>query len=224
MQPTYLPWAGYFYLCSSVDTFVYLDDVQFERRSWQSRNRILLDGREHFLTVPCNKVSQDTLIKEITICNSVDWIKSHITRIEIGYPDFPDKSDFIRSVTALMGHSEYLADVNIGLIEYFMQLLDIRCETVRASDLNVRGRRSEHLADICYKLNATSYLSPIGSREYLEADNFTQISGIEPTYSNFDPLPYRQKDVIEFIPHLSVVDLIGSCGLGFARKYVRDSR
>jgi hypothetical protein len=33
MQPTYLPWAGYFNLISQVDTFVYLDNVQFERRS-----------------------------------------------------------------------------------------------------------------------------------------------------------------------------------------------
>ena len=40
MQPTYLPWAGYFSLMKKVDTFVFLDSVQFERRSWQQRNRI----------------------------------------------------------------------------------------------------------------------------------------------------------------------------------------
>ena len=46
MQPTYLPWSGYFNLMARVDVFVLLDDVQFERRSWQSRNRILVNGHE----------------------------------------------------------------------------------------------------------------------------------------------------------------------------------
>ena len=40
MQPTYLPWAGYFALMDSVDTFVILDSVQFSKRSWQQRNQI----------------------------------------------------------------------------------------------------------------------------------------------------------------------------------------
>ena len=41
-QPTYLPWVGYFALIDSCKKFVFLDDVQFDRRSWQQRNRILL--------------------------------------------------------------------------------------------------------------------------------------------------------------------------------------
>ena len=52
MQPMYLPWAGYFNLISSVDRFYYLDDAQYERGTWQNRNRILLNGQAQFLTVP----------------------------------------------------------------------------------------------------------------------------------------------------------------------------
>ena len=40
MQPTYLPYLGYFDLIAQADVFVFLDDVQFERKSWQQRNRI----------------------------------------------------------------------------------------------------------------------------------------------------------------------------------------
>ena len=39
-QPTYLPWLGYFDLIDQVDRFVVLDNVQFEKQSWQQRNRI----------------------------------------------------------------------------------------------------------------------------------------------------------------------------------------
>ena len=40
MQPTFLPWCGYFDLMDEVDVFVFLDDVQFDYRSWQHRNKI----------------------------------------------------------------------------------------------------------------------------------------------------------------------------------------
>ena len=40
MQPTFLPWVGYFAMLDRVDEFVFLDSVQFARRSWQQRNKI----------------------------------------------------------------------------------------------------------------------------------------------------------------------------------------
>lgn len=85
MQPTYLPWAGYFHLIGTVDKFVFLDDVQFERRSWQSRNRILLEGREHYLTVPVRKASRSELIKNIAIDNDQEWRKRHLQLLRQAY-------------------------------------------------------------------------------------------------------------------------------------------
>ena len=55
MQPTYLPWAGYFGLMMLSDYFVFLDDVQFERRSWQQRNYIKNKKDIINLTVPVIK-------------------------------------------------------------------------------------------------------------------------------------------------------------------------
>ena len=53
MQPTYLPWAGYFNLIEETDAFVFLDDVQFSYQSWQQRNRIVVGGQAHFSPCPC---------------------------------------------------------------------------------------------------------------------------------------------------------------------------
>lgn len=223
MQPTYLPWAGYFYLCASVDTFVFLDDVQFERKSWQSKNRILLSGCEQILTVPTNKVGLDTLIKAITVSNITDWVNSHITKIGAAYPYFTAELELMKSIKICMNCSDHLVDINISLIQYFLGLLDIRCKTVRASELNVGGKRSVHLANICHALNGTAYLSPIGSRDYLESDNFPQISGVELTYSNFYSTPYEQRNAEAFTPNLSVLDIIGNHGIDFTKKYVRGS-
>ena len=52
MQPTFLPWMGYFSMMGEVDKFVLLDDVQFEKRSWQQRNKILTSNGPIWLTVP----------------------------------------------------------------------------------------------------------------------------------------------------------------------------
>ena len=51
MQPHYFPWAGYFNLISKVnETYVFLDDVQFSKNSWQSRNQILVNGKKKWIT------------------------------------------------------------------------------------------------------------------------------------------------------------------------------
>src|SRR5207253_9418175 len=51
-QPTYLPWLGYFDLIDQVGAFVLLDTVQFEKQSWQQRNRIKTPMGLQWLTVP----------------------------------------------------------------------------------------------------------------------------------------------------------------------------
>ena len=54
-QPTYFPWPGYFAIIKQCNKFYFLDDVQFNSRSWQQRNRILVNGRYFYLTVPVIK-------------------------------------------------------------------------------------------------------------------------------------------------------------------------
>ena len=41
MQPTFLPWQGFFGLVAASDVFILLDDFQFMRRSFHHRNRLL---------------------------------------------------------------------------------------------------------------------------------------------------------------------------------------
>ena len=54
-QPTYLPWSGYFDLIDRSSIFVFLDDVQIERRSWQQRNRIISKNEYLPISVPVQK-------------------------------------------------------------------------------------------------------------------------------------------------------------------------
>ena len=222
MQPTYLPWSGYFHLASKVDTFVFLDDVQFERSSWQCRNRILSNGGEHMLTVPVQQAPLKTLIRDIRISPDIQWRKKHLHSIQLAYPllwrDARLRGLLIEEIEQ---PHQSLADLNITLICLLFNWLEINCRTLRASALGCKGSRSQHLAEICHKIQSDNYYSPTGSRAYLEEDKFEELSGISLHYCDFLPTSYIQGKKLQFVSHLSIIDVIGHTGLEFAKSYIR---
>ena len=52
MQPTWLPWMGYFDLIDQVDQFVFLDTVQFSKKSWHCRNRVKTSHGSKWISLP----------------------------------------------------------------------------------------------------------------------------------------------------------------------------
>ena len=40
IQPSYIPWCGYFHIIQKSHVFVFLDDVQYTTRDWRNRTRI----------------------------------------------------------------------------------------------------------------------------------------------------------------------------------------
>src|SRR5216684_6490113 len=99
-QPTYLPWLGYFDLMDQVDVFVLLDDVQFEKQSWQQRNRIKTPVGLQWLTVPVIfKGRFGQLIKDVEIRDPDFW-RNHFRAIELNYrrsPFFDHYAEELRS-------------------------------------------------------------------------------------------------------------------------------
>lgn len=224
MQPTYLPWAGYFNLISKVDKFVLLDDVQFERRSWQSRNRVLLSGREHYLTVPVAKADRDEKIMNIKIHYEYDWHSQHLGILKQAYGKTAYGSDVIDMVATVFAEGyEYLVDINQDLIIRFADYMGIKTPLLRSSALDCGGARSEHLAQICLTLDCGEYLSPVGSREYLMEDHFAEKAGISLEFQDFKAASYSQTANSEFVSHLSIVDVLANHGPEYAYDYVSGS-
>jgi hypothetical protein len=222
MQPTYLPWSGYFNLASKVDIFVFLDDVQFERQSWQSRNKILANGMVHLLSVPILRDGLQTQLRNIKIGQINNWQNKHLRSIQNSYPLLWRDSYLSQSLENIINKKyNTLVDLNIATINLLFDWLDLSCKTVRSSDLECSGLRSDRLIEICRKIRADSYISPIGSRDYLEKDNFEKKAGIPLIFNDFIPEPHPQGKGTEFISHLSVIDVIGHCGLEYAKEYIR---
>ena len=221
MQPTYLPWSGYFNLINSVDTFVFLDDVQFDRRSWQMRNRILLNGSEKIISVCTNKAPRNTLINDITLVNDETWKISHRDQIMQAYSSLYGRNEIKSFVENFMSINENkLADFNISVIKYLAGVLNLQTKFLCASDLGCQGRRSDHLGEITKYLGAEEYLSPQGSRDYLINDGFTDKYQARLLFQEYGVKPYRQSSGSEFVSHLSIIDVIANIGLEATKEYI----
>jgi hypothetical protein len=209
MQPTYIPWIGYFALMELVDVFIILDSVQFSKRSWQQRNQIKTKSGAKWLTVPViSKGKKDQLISDVKIDYSSKFPESHINMIKQNYGKskfFADYSEDFFNV--LRKKNEYLSCLSIDLILLIRDLLNIKTEIKYSSDFSTKGSKDELLAELCDHVGATEYISPPGSKVYLnDSDSFIKRK-IPLKYFDYKHVSYPQLHG-EFIQYMSVVDLL----------------
>ena len=208
MQPTYLPWLGYFDLMDTADVFVLLDTVQFEKQSWQQRNRIKTNTQEpKWLTVP---VFQDLeqKINAVKINNSQPWCRKHWGTIEQYYKRSPYWKQYSEGLSAIYSQSwEYIFQINLAMINFLKEQFGIKTKLIRASDLAVSGNRVRLLVDICHHLKADTYLSPVRSACYIEQDNIFASEAISLIYHQYEHPVYSQM-FGEFVSHMSSIDLL----------------
>lgn len=213
MQPTYLPWIGYFGLMKSVDLFILLDSVQFTRRSWQQRNQIKTANGPIWLTVPVlSKGKRDQLITEVEIDRSRDFPQSHQKALELNYKKAPHFDAYAPQLLSLLGtDNRYLTDLTIGLIAWIRDALGITTPIRRSSEFEQAGTKADLLASLCDQVGASEYISPPGSKDYLDESDAFARRGMPLRYFNFTHPEYSQR-FGDFLPHMSVIDLLFNCG------------
>jgi hypothetical protein len=223
MQPTFLPWSGYFNLMAEADRFVFLDDAQFEKQSWQSRNRILVQSAAHLAVAATLKAPLDTPIHAIRLAPARQWLDPLLGTIRQSYAASPCAAELIDMIAAAHAGAEGgLAAMNIAFITAVAERLGLTPEIHRSTALGIPGQRSRRLEAICRHFRETHYLSPVGSRDYLAEDGFG--AGDPPitlTFQSFAPQPYRQRRATAFVSHLSIVDVVAQIGWAAAAQYVR---
>ena len=209
MQPTYLPWLGYFDLTNRSDIFVFLDTVQLDKRSWQQRNRIKTPNSEIMLTVPVlTKGRFNQEIRDVEIDVSQRFEKKHFNSIQLNYKNSKYYKLYIGELEEIfISKTSRLANLNIKLIKWLSSKIGIKTKFISSSELDVSGSKTELLINICKKINANHYLSPIGSKGYIEKNNLFTNSGIQLSYQNYQHPTYNQL-FGDFIPYLSVIDLL----------------
>ena len=205
-QPTLFPWLGFFSIIKNSDAFVFLDNVKFEKRGWQMRNRLktITDENELWINIPTTLDKSSTLITDVIIDNSQKWQKKHLSTFQRLYGDSYHEIKFLKEFYDQKW--EKLNEFNIEFITKCCNFLKIDTPLYRASKFNVDGKKSELLLNICKKFNATEYISTIGSKEYLDEELFKQ-ANIPIIYYEYEHPTYKQKGKI-FLEKMSILDLL----------------
>lgn len=221
MQPTYLPWAGYLNLVASVDAFILLDDAQYERASWQNRNRILVAGAPSWLTVPVVRDHLGATLNTVATDQKVPWRKKHVRTIQQAYARSPFRSDLVSVLEALeQVEADLLAEINIALLNVLCGLTGIRTPMIRSSEMGIAGKRTSRLIRILEHVGCTEYVTTPGALTYLCEDRFQELTRIPLLVQRFIPQPYGQHGTSEFVSHLSTIDIVANLGWRATAEYV----
>ena len=210
-QPNFLPWIGYFYKMYKSDIFVFLDNVQFSKNSYQNRVKIKTSQGAQWLTLPVfHKFGQ--LTKDVRINNNEKWKEKHLKTIELNYKKAPYFNQIYDLLVKVYTNNkwELMTDFNIELITAICNFLDIKTKTIRASSLNTSGSATELLIDIVKKVGGDIYLSGKGGMKYQNENRFKE-ENVTLIYTNFKHPVYPQLWG-EFIEGLSIIDLLFNCG------------
>jgi hypothetical protein len=224
MQPTFLPWAGFFGLISTCDLFVFGDDYQFSAGSFHQRNALFrnLDERA-WMTVPMQKRKSKGLpLNEAQIAEEPPWREKMWKRISNAYRTTP----FYAGVAPPIEHwlltpAASLAEQNIAFIRVACELMELKREFRLSSQRNTGVPRSERVVDLLRWCDATVYLCARGSFNYMYEDGVFPVEGVEVLFQNFQPPAYPQTAAREkFVPYLSVLDMLFNVGPAAARELI----
>lgn len=223
LQPMYLPWMGYFGMIHQADTFVFYDDVQFSRDSWQQRNRVKIpesSGRTKWLKVPIIKdFGQD--IKSVQIDNENDWRQNHWSILEEAYGPEPipygkTEAEHFKDYKHILKDIydqewKYIYELNIQIIRKITNVLDIsKPSFYLSSNLDANGDGTNKLINVLQSVDADEYISGPGAKDYLKVSLFDN-NDIKLYWHKFNHPKYKQL-YGEFKSDLSIIDALFNTG------------
>jgi hypothetical protein len=229
MQPTFNPWLGYFDLIDYSDKFVFLDTVQLNKRSWQTRNKLKINKQEYMFSIPIKH--QDTRDNNI------------LSKCQISYDnfDFKDKlyeliirnykkadhfNNLIDKLEQIIKFdTKYLSQYNINFIISIAKLLNYDTQFIMCSDLkDIHHTKAELILNINQQMDTKIYASPIGSKTYLdEISNKFHENNIAIQYQEYQHPMYKQISDT-FIPYLGIIDLLLNEGLENSKTIIKQGR
>src|SRR5688572_25515943 len=80
MQPYLFPYIGYFQLIAAVDKFVVYDNIKFTKKGWINRNRILVNGKDEYISIPLKRDSDFLDVDQRFLADSFNAEKEKLLR------------------------------------------------------------------------------------------------------------------------------------------------
>ncbi|MDA9159102.1 WbqC family protein [Rhodobacteraceae bacterium] len=213
MQPYIFPYVGYMNLVNASDNFVFYDDVNFIKKGWINRNRIMLMGEPFRFSIPLKRQSQNILIKDTEVADLVNFADKFLAQLKSSYKISPHKSsvlDYVREVLA--GKHVSISEVAIASVELFFTYVGIS-KSFRFSSKEFGATRgmdkAERLIAITELLQSNNYINAIGGTTLYDKEFFSN-KGVNLQFVKPVLLPYEHCNGIasSFNAGLSIIDLM----------------
>ncbi len=211
MQPYFFPYIGYFQLINSVDIFVIYDKIQYTKKGWINRNRILLNKKESMITLPIKKdsdflnvnerfLSDNWLIESIKILNLVREAYRKAPYFDMVYPIINECINY---------DSRNLFKFIFNSINLIIDYLEIETQIILSSSININHelKAEDKVISICNELETSIYINPIGGLELYSKDKFME-NGLDLFFLKTNDLVYQQCNNSTFISNLSIIDVL----------------
>jgi len=210
MQPYFMPYIGYFQLINSVDQFIIYDNIQYTKKGWINRNRILVNGKDQLITLSIKKDSDYLNVVERELSESWDKDKNKmINIIKSSYSKSPHFQEVSELLSKCLNNPEknlfkFIYDSIVLINDY----LDIKTPIVISSSINADHtlKSQDKVLSLCKAQNASVYINSIGGVELYDKTTFKQ-NGIELNFIKSYPIKYKQFNN-EFVSWLSIIDVM----------------
>jgi hypothetical protein len=221
LQSNYIPWKGYFDIINSVDEFIIYDDVQYTRRDWRNRNIIATRQGLQWLTIPVKTKGRFQLnINEIRVSDK-NWKNKHWKALQHNY----GKARYFSVYKELFADlyfqcsEDLLSNINYKFITAINNILGISTPLKWSIEYNACGTPSERLLEICKKAGASTYLSGLNAKAYLDTELFTK-EGVLVEWMDYKDYPEYKQLHAPFEHGVTVLDLIFNEGPN-AKKFMK---
>lgn len=222
MQPYFFPYIGYFQLIKSVEKFVVYDDIQFTKKGWINRNRILVNGMDQYITLPLKKSSDYANINERYLADTFNDEKLKMLRkLSNSYSKAPYYQDIFPLIQKILNYEQdnlflFLYNSLVAISAY----MDIKTEFIISSTLSINTnlKGQDKVIAICENLKADVYINPIGGMELYSKEVFMEKNMIL-NFMQSDKIQYQQYKN-EFVPWLSIIDVLMFNSKDVVKEYV----
>lgn len=213
MQPYFFPYVGYFSLMHYADAFILFDTVEYDRKGWMNRNRILKPGGEdwQYIRAGIKKPHYKALINDVKLVHGEEWKNKLIRQLEHYKkiaPYYEETMDLIRE--SLPMRATTLTELNRNSLVLMKDYLNIECPISVFSEMNIDIPEAEHPGQwallICDALKVREYVNPIGGKSIFRKEEFSE-KGIKIGFIKNGLSEYNQKNS-QFIEGLSIIDIL----------------
>jgi len=210
MQPYLFPYIGYYQLMNAVDEFILYSNIQYTKKGWINRNRVLVNGKDEYIILPLKKGSDYLHIKDRYLADTweVDR-KKLINRITESYRKAPNFIEVFEVIErCILYQDKNLFNFLLWSLQQINEYINITTKLVTSSTIEINHslKSEEKVIAICKAQNATTYINPIGGVGLYHKNGFSNV-GIELQFLQAKDVEYNQY-INEFVPWLSIIDVL----------------